>query len=158
MKLIDGVIFQFLQTSAKIVSQLLDLRMGYLTYLMTSSIRVSFRGGYSSEKNQNSSFRYNNNKATKMINMLTHFVNIHAHSSVKHAMINSRVTGTIANKNEGTKLPSILFQSFWRLYLRVIFFHKINRTYQLSSLHNQHNKYNLWNDKCFGMSLTNNKL
>ena len=44
--------------------------------------------------------------------MLTHFVNIHAHSSVKHAMINSRVTGTIANKNEGTKLPSILFQSF----------------------------------------------
>ena len=111
MKLIDGVIFQFLLTSAKIVSELLDLRMGYLTYLMTSSISISFRGGYSSEKNQNSSFRYNNNKATKMINMLTHFVNIHAHSSVKHAMRN-RVTGTIANKNEGTKLPSILFQSF----------------------------------------------
>ena len=47
-----------------------------------------------------------------MINMLTHFVNIHAHSSVKHAIGNSRVTGTIANKNEGTKPPSILFQSF----------------------------------------------
>ena len=44
--------------------------------------------------------------------MLTHFVNIHANSSVKHAMRNSRVNGTIANKNGGTKLPSILFQSF----------------------------------------------
>ena len=86
-----------------------------------------------------------------MINMLTHFVNIHANSSVKHAMRNSRVNGTIANKNEETKLLSILFQSsakkkakisyYWRCYLRVIFFHKINRTYQLSSLHNQHSKY-----------------
>ena len=47
-----------------------------------------------------------------MVNMLTHFVNIHAHSSIKHAMRNSRVTGTIANKNEETKLPSILPQSF----------------------------------------------
>ena len=47
-----------------------------------------------------------------MINMLTHFVNIHANSSVKHAMRSSRDNGTIANKNEGTKLPSILFQSF----------------------------------------------
>ena len=44
-----------------------------------------------------------------MINMLTHFVNIHANSSVKHAMRNSRVHGTIANKNEETKLSSILF-------------------------------------------------
>ena len=43
--------------------------------------------------------------------MLTHFVNIHANSSVKHAMRNSRVNGTIANKNEETKLLSILFQS-----------------------------------------------
>ena len=34
--------------------------------------------------------------------MLTHFANIHAHSSIKHAMRNSRVTGTIANKNEET--------------------------------------------------------
>ena len=33
--------------------------------------------------------------------MLTHFANIHAHSSIKHAMRNSRVAGTIANKNEG---------------------------------------------------------
>ena len=37
-----------------------------------------------------------------MVNMLTHFVNIHAHFSIKHAMRNSRVTGTTANKNEGT--------------------------------------------------------
>ena len=37
-----------------------------------------------------------------MVNMLTHFVNIHADSSIKHTMRNSRVTGTIANKNEGT--------------------------------------------------------
>ena len=37
-----------------------------------------------------------------MVNMLTYFVNIHAHSSIKHAMISSRVTGTIANKNEET--------------------------------------------------------
>ena len=37
-----------------------------------------------------------------MVNMLTHFVNIHAHSGIKHAMRNIRVTGTIANKNEGT--------------------------------------------------------
>ena len=36
-----------------------------------------------------------------MVNMLTHFVNIHAHSGIKHAMRNSRVTGTIVNKNEG---------------------------------------------------------
>ena len=37
MKLIDEVIFQFLLTAAKMVSELLDLHMGYLTYLMTSS-------------------------------------------------------------------------------------------------------------------------
>ena len=42
--------------------------------------------------------------------MLTYFVNIHAHSSIKHTMINSRVTGTIANKND--EAASILFQSF----------------------------------------------
>ena len=30
--------------------------------------------------------------------MLTLFVNIHAHSSIKHAMRNSRVTGTIAKQ------------------------------------------------------------
>ena len=34
--------------------------------------------------------------------MLTYFVNIHAHSSIKHTMISSRVTGTIANKTEET--------------------------------------------------------
>ena len=45
-----------------------------------------------------------------MVNMLTHFVNIHAHFSIKHVMRNSRVTGTIANKIEGT--TCILFQSF----------------------------------------------
>ena len=37
-----------------------------------------------------------------MVSMLTYFVNIHAHSSIKHTMINSRVTGTIGNKNEET--------------------------------------------------------
>ena len=45
MKLIDEVIFQFLLTAAKMVSELLDLRMGYLTYLMTSSISIYFQGG-----------------------------------------------------------------------------------------------------------------
>ena len=34
--------------------------------------------------------------------MLTYFVNIHAHSSIKHTLRNSRVTGIIANKNEET--------------------------------------------------------
>ena len=41
MKLIDEVIFQFLLTAAKMVSELLDLHMGYLTYLMTSSISIN---------------------------------------------------------------------------------------------------------------------
>ena len=45
MKLIDEVIFQFLLTAAKMVSELLDLHMGYLTYLMTSSISIFFQGG-----------------------------------------------------------------------------------------------------------------
>ena len=45
MKLTDEVIFQFLLTSAKMVSELLDLHMGYLTYLMTSSISIFFQGG-----------------------------------------------------------------------------------------------------------------
>ena len=37
-----------------------------------------------------------------MVNMLTYFVNVHAHSStsIKHTMISVRVTGTIANKTE----------------------------------------------------------
>ena len=35
-----------------------------------------------------------------MVNMLTWFVNIYAHFSIKHAMRNSRVTETIVNKNE----------------------------------------------------------
>ena len=34
--------------------------------------------------------------------MLTYFLNIHAHSSIKHIMISSRVTGTISNKTEET--------------------------------------------------------
>ena len=34
--------------------------------------------------------------------MLTYFVNIHAHSNIKHTMISSRVTGAIANKTEET--------------------------------------------------------
>ena len=34
--------------------------------------------------------------------MLTYFVNIHAYSSIKHKMISSRVTGTIANKTKET--------------------------------------------------------
>ena len=34
--------------------------------------------------------------------MLTYFVNKHTHSSIKHTMISSRVTGTIANKTEET--------------------------------------------------------
>ena len=37
-----------------------------------------------------------------MVNMLTYFVNIYAHSSIKHAMGNSRVTETITNINEET--------------------------------------------------------
>ena len=84
--------------------------------------------------------------------MLTYFVNIHAHFSIKHTMRNSRVTGTIANKNEET--TQYFFSVFcykekanisqcWKCYPRVIFFHKINKTYQLPSLYNQHNKYTL---------------
>ena len=65
-------------------------------------MEVETLGGYSSEKKQKSSFRYNKNKATQMVNMITYFVNIHAHSNIKHTMISSRVTGTIANKNEET--------------------------------------------------------
>ena len=34
--------------------------------------------------------------------MLTYFVNIHALSSIKHTMISSSVTRTIANKTEET--------------------------------------------------------
>ena len=45
MKLIDEVIFQFLLASAKMVSELLDLHMGYLNYLMTSSINIFFEVG-----------------------------------------------------------------------------------------------------------------
>ena len=37
-----------------------------------------------------------------MVIVLTYFVNIHAHSSIKHTMRNSRVTVTIAEKNEET--------------------------------------------------------
>ena len=37
-----------------------------------------------------------------MVNMLAYFVNIHPDSSIKHEMRNSRVTGTIVNKNEET--------------------------------------------------------
>ena len=44
MKLTDEVIFQFLLVSAKMVSELLDLHMGYLTYLLTSSISIFFQG------------------------------------------------------------------------------------------------------------------
>ena len=65
-------------------------------------MEVEILEGYSSEKKAKSSFRYNKNKATEMVNMLTYFVNIHAHSSIKHTMIISRVTGTIANKTEET--------------------------------------------------------
>ena len=42
--------------------------------------------------------------------MLIYFVNIDAHSNIKYAMRNSRVTGTIANKNEET--TQYFFQSF----------------------------------------------
>ena len=45
MKLTDEVIFQFLLTSAKIVSELLNLHMGYLTYFMTCSISIFFQRG-----------------------------------------------------------------------------------------------------------------
>ena len=41
---------------------------------------------------------------TKLCNMLTCFVNINAHPSIQHTMINSRVTGTIANNDEETTL------------------------------------------------------
>ena len=41
--------------------------------------------------------------------MLTYFVNIDAHSSIKYVE-QSRVTGTIANKNEET--TQYFFQSF----------------------------------------------
>ena len=80
-----------------------------------------------------------------MVNMLTYFVNIHAHSSIKHTMISSRVTGTIANKTEETTqyLKKAKTSWCWRCYPRIIFFHKINRTYQLSCLYNQHKKYTL---------------
>ena len=43
-----------------------------------------------------------------MVIMLTYFVNIHIRSSIKHTMKNSRVTGTIANKNEETNQYFIL--------------------------------------------------
>ena len=85
-----------------------------------------------------------------MVNLLTYFANLHAHSSIKHTLRNSRVTGTIVNKNEETaqhfisvfcwKQNAKTFQC-WRCYPRVVFFHKINRTCQLFSLYNQLNKY-----------------
>ena len=41
--------------------------------------------------------------------MLTHFVNIHANSSVKHAMRSSRGNGTIANKKRELNYPVFYF-------------------------------------------------
>ena len=53
-------------SSAKMVSELPDLHMGYLAYLMTSSSASFFKGFYSSKKTkkQKSSFRNNKNEAT----------------------------------------------------------------------------------------------
>ena len=68
-------------------------------------MEVEILGGYSSEKKAKSSFRYNKNKATEMINMLTYFVNIHAHSSIKHT--SSRVESLELLQTKLRKLPSI---------------------------------------------------
>ena len=50
-----------------------------------------------------------------MVNMLTYFVNIHALSSIKHTMRNSRVTWTIADKNEETTqyVISVIWYHSW---------------------------------------------
>ena len=45
VSLLKKVNFQFLLTPAEMVSELLDFHIGYLTYLMTSSISIFFEGG-----------------------------------------------------------------------------------------------------------------
>ena len=70
------------------VSELCDLHMGYFTSLRHQSASF-FKGVIPQKKIKKAAISI---MRTKLRNILTYFVNIHAHPSMKHAMRNSRTT------------------------------------------------------------------
>ena len=111
MKLTDEVIFQFLLTSAKMVSELLDLHMGYLTYLMTSSISIFFQGGlFLRKKIKKAALGIIRTKLRKWLTFW-HILWIYMFILVLSMQWKIVESLELLQTKMG-KLPSILFQSF----------------------------------------------